>query len=64
MENANEKRMVADCRKIPSEINCQLTIAGPADMVVKVATRHAVEEHHDQDTPALREQIRSSLVEE
>ncbi len=57
-------RKVADCRKFPSESACSLTIAGTEDEVLKVAARHAVEEHGHQDTPELREQIRAMLIDE
>jgi predicted small metal-binding protein len=57
-------RKVADCRLMPSEKNCSLTIAGTEDEVMTVATRHAVQEHGHADTPELREQIRSMLKDE
>jgi hypothetical protein len=49
---------------MPSEKNCSLTIAGTEEEVLTVATRHAIEEHGHQDTPALREQLRQLLVDE
>lgn len=58
------KRKVADCRLLPSEKNCSLTIAGTEDEVLTVATRHAVEEHGHEDTPELREQVRATLKDE
>jgi len=57
-------RKVADCRLMPSEKNCSLTIAGTEEEVVTVATRHAVEEHGHADTPELREQVRGMLKDE
>ena len=54
-------RMVADCRDIPSESGCTLTIAGEEDEVVDAAARHAVAVHQHDDGPELREQIRGSL---
>lgn len=57
-------RKVADCRKFPSESACSLTIAGTEDEVLKVAARHACEEHGHEDTPELREQIRAMLTDE
>jgi hypothetical protein len=56
-------RMMADCRSMPSDINCSLTIAGEPDEVVDAATGHAVAKHGHEDTAELREMIRSSLVE-
>ena len=35
-------RKVADCRDMPSETNCTLTISGEEDEVVAAATQHAV----------------------
>lgn len=57
-------RKVADCRQFPSEKNCTLTIAGSEDEVLTVAVRHAIEEHGHEDTPKLREQIKSMLKDE
>ena len=57
-------RKMLDCRRIPSERNCSVTIAGTEEEVLTLATRHAVEEHGHQDTPELREQLRQALVDE
>ncbi len=57
-------RKVADCRLMPSEKNCSLTIAGTEDEVVTVAVRHAVDDHGHQNTPELREEIRKVLTDE
>ena len=58
------KRKVADCRLMPSESNCQLTISGPEDDVVRAATLHAVDHHGHNDSDELREAIRKSLKDE
>ena len=55
-------RKMIDCRRIPSERNCSVTISGTEEEVLTVATRHAVEEHGHPDTPELREQLRQALV--
>jgi hypothetical protein len=55
-------RMMIDCRRIPSDINCTLTIAGEEDDVLDAAATHAVAKHGHADTPELREQLRGSLV--
>jgi hypothetical protein len=60
----NTARKMMDCRRMPSERHCSLTIAGTEDEVLTVAIRHAVEEHGHADTPELRERIRQSLVDE
>ena len=60
---ASSRKMI-DCRRIPSERNCSITIAGTEEEVLTVATRHAVEEHGHQDSPELREMLRGALVDE
>ena len=54
-------RMMADCRRWPSEINCSLTIIGEADEVVDAAALHAASAHQHEDTPELRKQISEFL---
>ena len=57
-------RKVADCRDIPSENGCSLTIAGEEDEVLTAATQHAMASHGHDDTPDLREMIRAGLKDE
>lgn len=57
-------RKVADCRDFPSEKNCTLTIAGSEEEVLVAAAQHAVTSHGHEDTPQLREEIKSLLKEE
>lgn len=57
-------RKVADCRGFPSEMNCTLTISGEEEEVVRAASEHAVSVHGHEDSPELREQIRTSLKDE
>ena len=57
-------RKVADCRKMPSDKNCTVTIAGSEEEVMPLAVHHAVESHGHEDTPELREGIRKILVDE
>jgi predicted small metal-binding protein len=57
-------RKVADCRDMPSEVGCTLTISGEEEEVVAAAAQHAVAVHGHTDGPELREQIRSMLKEE
>lgn len=54
-------RKMVDCRKVPNEIGCTLTIAGKEDEVVEAAVAHAVAMHGHDDTPELRDMIRSGL---
>jgi len=55
-------RKMVDCRTMPSEINCTLTIAGEPEEVLDAAVAHAVSKHGHEDTTELREQIRGGLV--
>jgi hypothetical protein len=57
-------RMVADCRRWPSESNCSLTISGEESEVVRAAAAHAVDVHGHDAGPDLEESIRSTLVAE
>jgi predicted small metal-binding protein len=57
-------RKLADCRDFPSEMGCSLCISGTEEEVIKVAVRHAVEEHGHEDTPELREQVKKTLKDE
>jgi predicted small metal-binding protein len=57
-------RKTADCREMPSESGCTLTISGEEDEVVRAASEHAVSVHGHEDTPELREQIRGMLHDE
>jgi predicted small metal-binding protein len=55
-------RKMIDCRTLPSDINCTLTIAGEEDDVLDAAALHAADKHGHQNTPELREQLRGALV--
>lgn len=57
-------RVVADCRRWPSESNCSLTIIGEEDEVVRAAAEHAASVHGHENTPELREQLRGFLESE
>ena len=57
-------RKMIDCRRIPSERNCSVTISGTEEEVLTVALRHAVEEHGHTSSPELREKLRDALVDE
>ncbi len=58
------KRKVADCRLIPSEKKCTLTIAGTEEEVLPVAVWHMVHDHGHEDTPELHAQIKEALRDE
>jgi Protein of unknown function (DUF1059) len=55
-------RKMIDCRAIPNDIGCTLTIAGEEDDLLDAAVAHAVDKHGHQNSPELREQLRGSLV--
>lgn len=55
------QRYVVDCRQIHREEDCSVAIEGSADAVLRVATRHAVEEHGHTDGPVLRAAIRGVM---
>jgi hypothetical protein len=57
-------RKVIDCRRFPSEKNCTLAISGTEDEVLEIATMHAVQAHGHQNSPELREKLRSLLEDE
>jgi hypothetical protein len=54
-------RLMADCRRWPSETNCSLVIIGDEDEVLAAAATHAAGVHGHDDTPELREQLRGML---
>ena len=54
-------RVMADCRKFPSESNCSLTILGEEEEVVRAATEHAISHHRHEDSEKLRSDIRGML---
>jgi predicted small metal-binding protein len=55
-------RNMIDCRTMPSERNCSLTIAGTQDEVLDAAIDHVVNAHGHERTPELREQLKSALT--
>ncbi len=54
-------RLMADCRRWPSDNNCSLVIIGEEDEVVLAAAEHAASVHGHEDTAETREQIRQFL---
>ncbi len=57
-------RKVIDCRWFPTDVPCDITIAGSEEEVLNLAVQHAVSSHGHDDTPELREQLRTMLREE
>jgi predicted small metal-binding protein len=60
----DQKRKSIDCRNYPSDKNCSLKISGTEDEVLNAAVQHAVSTHGHENSPELREQIKSMLKEE
>jgi Protein of unknown function (DUF1059). len=58
------QRKSIDCRDYPSEKNCSLKISGTENEVLDAAVQHAVSVHGHQETPEMREQIKSMLKDE
>jgi predicted small metal-binding protein len=54
-------RKAIDCRDYPSEKNCSLRISGTEEEVLDATAQHAVRSHGHEDTPDLRDQLRSLL---
>ncbi len=54
-------RMMADCRRFPSESNCSLVIIGEEEEVIRAGAEHAASVHGHEDTPEMREQLRGFL---
>ena len=55
-------RKFIDCREFPSEMNCSVAIMADTEgELLEAAVQHAVAVHGHQDTPELRDQIRSAI---
>jgi hypothetical protein len=54
-------RVMADCRRFPSESGCSLVMIGEEDEVMRAAADHAVSVHGHPDGPELRDQLRDLL---
>ena len=57
-------RMTIDCRAVPSESGCSLTISGEEDEVLRAATAHAIDVHGHTDGEELRAGLRAALAPE
>ena len=57
-------RKSIDCREYPSEKNCSLKISGTEEEVLDAAVQHAVSAHRHENSPKLRDQIKSTLKDE
>lgn len=56
-------RKFIDCRMVPSERNCTISIvADSEDELVEAAAQHAVAMHGHRDTPELRKQLKAAVM--
>ena len=58
------ERKYIDCRNYPSDRNCTVRISGTEDEILEIAVQHAVGSHGHENSPELREQLRSLLHDE
>jgi len=58
------QRKSIDCRDYPSEKTCSLKISGTEEEVLDAAVQHAVSVHRHENSPELRDQIKSMLKDE
>ena len=57
-------RKFIDCREVPSETNCSLTISADSEAeLINAAAQHAVAVHGHQDSPELRSQLKQAIRE-
>ena len=57
-------RKYIDCREFPSVMNCSLAISADTEKeLLEAAVQHAVAVHGHQDTPELRQQIKTAFRE-
>jgi plasmid stability protein len=57
-------RKTIDCRSMPSDRNCTVTISGEEDEVLKLAAAHAVATHGHTDDAELRDGLRAVMRDE
>ena len=58
------QRKSIDCRDYPSEKNCSLKMSGTEEEVLDAAVQHTVSVHGHENSPELRDQIKSMLKDE
>ena len=55
-------RKYIDCREVPSESNCTVTIAADSEQeLLEVAVQHAISVHGHKDTPEFRQMLTSAM---
>ncbi len=55
------QRKTLDCRSLPNERGCTLTMEGSEEEVLDAGILHAITAHGHTDGPELREQLRALL---
>ena len=56
------ERKYIDCREVPSDTKCTVTIAADTEQeLLEVAVQHAVKTHGHQDTPEFRQQLKGAV---
>ena len=55
-------RKFIDCRAFPSEMSCTIALSADSEAeLLEAAVQHAVAVHKHQDTPELRQMIKSAM---
>ena len=55
-------RKFIDCRAFPSEMNCTIALSADSEAeLLEAAVQHAIAVHKHQDTPDLRQMIKSAM---
>jgi len=54
-------RKMLDCREVPSDSDCSLTLTGEEDEVLRAGAAHAVDVHGHTDNEELRAGLRAAL---
>ncbi len=58
------ERKYIDCRELPSEAHCTVSIAADQDdELLEAAVQHVVIVHKEEDTPELRDELRKHFKE-
>jgi hypothetical protein len=55
-------RMTIDCRAMPSDSGCSVTLHGEPDELLELAAHHAVAAHQHTDGPDLRDALRAAML--
>jgi predicted small metal-binding protein len=56
------ERKYIDCREVPSESKCTITIAADSEQeLMDAAVQHAVAVHGHKDTPEFRQQLKQAF---